>query len=108
ILLQAANSHGKIIQHAETLAVVRVSVVKTAAHINAHSILERQTPGQNRPAGAKPNGSDQFRGIRDLQPQDFPIGELAGLEFAQVFPVVNQRNILIRGWWRLDEISWLG
>jgi hypothetical protein len=30
------------------------------------------------------------------------------LELAQVFPVVNQRNIVIRGWGRLDEISRLG
>jgi hypothetical protein len=30
------------------------------------------------------------------------------LEFAQVFPVVNQRNIVIGGWRRLEEISRLG
>ena len=71
-------------------------MVKTAAHVDGRSILERQTPGQNRPAGAKPNRPDEFGGIGNLQAQHFQVGEFARLELAQVFPVVNQGNILIR------------
>jgi hypothetical protein len=95
ILLQAANGDGKIIQNAETFAVVRVGVVKSTAHIDGRSILKRQTPGQNRPTRGKPDCSDQFGRIGDLQAQHLKVGEFASLELAQVFAVVNQRNVVV-------------
>ena len=47
VFLQAANADGKIVEHAEALAVVRVGVVKSSAHVDRCSLLERQSPRQN-------------------------------------------------------------
>src|SRR5208283_3204751 len=51
--LEHADGHGEIVDHAKTFAVLRKSVVKTAAHVDANSIFECELCRQNGAAGVE-------------------------------------------------------
>jgi len=104
LLLQAADGHGHVVDHAEALAVVGEGVVEAAAQVEGHAVSQRVLGRQDGAARGQPEGAHQLRRVRDLEQQFLLIGERAGLELADVVGGVHQQDVVVRGRLRLQEV----
>src|SRR5581483_12476103 len=61
--LQNANGYGKVVDHAESLAMLGEGMMKSAAYVEADAVVERALGGQNRAAGVQQESVDHLRRV---------------------------------------------
>jgi len=85
ISLEAADSNGDIMNHAEAFAVVGKGVVEAAADARGKAIGQGALSGEDGAAGGKPEGFDGFFRIRDFEAHLLGGRERASFKFADPF-----------------------
>jgi len=95
IFLQSPNGHGHVVDHAESFAVIRGSVVKSAADVETDLVRHTLPRRQDRSAGSQPESIDQIARVGKLHFHRFSRAKCAGLQFLNVFGGVNQQDVFI-------------
>src|SRR5580704_8787601 len=79
ILPQPSNRHRNIMNRAESLAMPRISMMKSAAQIASKPITQSRLPRQNRPARRQPTRLHRLPRKRNLQFHNLASGKRASL-----------------------------
>jgi adenylate cyclase, class 2 len=103
--LQAPDGNRHVVHRAEPLAVPMEGVVEPASDVEAQAIAQRQARGESCAAGRQPEGPDHLPGVRDFQLQDLVKTQRSGAKAADPPFIVNQNEVLFRGWLGCYEIS---
>jgi hypothetical protein len=104
VFLQAADRHGHIVDHAESLAVVGEGVVKSSADVDGDFVVQAMLRSEDRSAGGKPEGFDEIARVGNFHLHLFARAERAGLQLLYVFRFVDQKDVLIVGGLWLEKI----
>src|SRR5437868_2776874 len=104
-LLHFADGDSDVMNHAKALAVIRISVVESAADVEADSIGECALRSQDGSARGKPEGPDQLRRIWQFHLHLFMRAQSSMRQALDVSAAVYQANIIVRGRSRLDKVS---
>src|SRR3982074_2787061 len=67
ISLHAANSHGHIVDHAESFAMVGKCVVKASTNVDRDAVSQGLARSQNRSSCRQPESLDQLGRVRNLK-----------------------------------------
>ncbi len=108
VALHATDGNGNIVNHAESLAMVRKRMVEAAANVNGDAIGQGLARGQNRSASRQPERLYEFGGKRNFELHLFLRAERAGLQLANILRDVDQQDVLIRSWLRREEVFGTG
>jgi hypothetical protein len=100
----APHGYGDIVDGAESFAVIRKGMVKTAAHVVADAVLERQPRRQHGAAGRQPEAFHQVARVGNLQLQNLLVAERAVREFFDPGAIVRQQQVFVGGRLRSDEV----
>jgi hypothetical protein len=106
--LHAADRHRDVMDHAKAFAVIRESMVETAADIKRHAISEGVVRRQNRTARRQPESLHQLQRVGNLHFLLFAGGKRSGLEFLNVLRSVDQQDVLVRCGLRSYEVGACG
>ncbi len=66
----ARDPDGRVVQHAEPLAVIGEGVVKAAGQVGGEALPERDPAGEDGAAGGEPGGADEIGRVRELEEED--------------------------------------
>ena len=78
--------------------------MEAPAYVYRDPLLERELSGQDGTAPTEPDGANELRRIRNFKSQNFDIRKGARFQLANVFLMMDQHHILIRGGFGLDKI----
>src|SRR5215469_4465679 len=95
VALHAADGNRDVVNHAEALAVIGESMVKSPSDIDGHAILPSVLRRKNRTSRCQPERANQFRREGNLELEFLPRGQRSGLQFIHVRRRVHQQNVLI-------------
>ena len=108
VALQAADSHGHVVDHAESLAVVGKRMMKSAADADADSSVRHCRAARIDPPAASQNASTSSRRVGNFHFHFFARAERAGLQLLHILRRVHQQNVLIGRGLRFEKICGLG
>jgi hypothetical protein len=108
VALHATNRNRDVVDHAESFAVVGEGVVKSASNADRDLIRQCLARGEDRSASRQPERVDQVARIGNLHLHFFARAERAGGQLVDVFGLVDEKNVLISGWPRFEEVRLLG
>ena len=90
------DRHRHIMNHAKSLAMIRIRMMKSSADIRRISILHRALPRQNRPPRRQPASVNQFLRVRHFHLQHFRVRKRPRLQLPHVLLRMDPQNIRVR------------
>jgi len=102
--LELLNGDRRVVEKAESLAVVGESMMESSAEMDAKPVVERPLGRQNRAADVQPEKGDQLGGKRQFQRLDLVLRQASGLKLAEIFRRMNELKILEGSRLGLEEV----
>ena len=108
VALHATDGNGHVVDHAESLTVIRKSVMESSAEADADFVSEALAGREDGAAGGEPERFCEVARVGDFHFHFFARAERACFELVDVFGFVNEKYVLIGGGLRFEEIGGVG